>query len=246
MKILIMNAFMLLAIYSLAQNTNPASQSTITERQIWLDFYPHFAITKKLRYYGDLGFRSTMGDQTWFRLYMRPSVQYRLNDLWQINGGVGFFWIQYDEKFDRFELTPWQGIRLNWPNLGSLKFRNRIRLEERFSKILNESSTSFDLRMRYKLSGMWRFAKKSESKFWFAEAFGELFFPLRDEIDEFFRNRTRFGFGLGHSFSNEWRVSILMNWQNSRFTPEDDLNVSDRALQLKIWKRWKSKSFDSN
>ncbi len=225
------------------QSAQPATQadSTVVDRQIWVDFYPHFMISEKFRYYGDLGYRTTIGDRTWFRLYARPSIQYRPNKLWQINGGVGVFWVQFDADFDRVELTPWQGIRVNWPNFGNLRFRNRVRFEERFSKITNGGSTTFDLRARYKLSGMYRFAIQQPTKFWFVEGYGELFFPLRDEIEEFFRNRTRFGFGIGHSFSRDWRISAVMNWQRSRFGPEEDLTISDHAYQLKIWKRWRFK-----
>ena len=64
---------------------------------------------------------------------------------------------------------------------------------------------------------------------------------FRTIIDEVFRNRGRAGLGLGYNASKDWRISFTFNWQSSRTGPEDELNISDYAYQLKVRKLWKSK-----
>lgn len=153
-----------------------------------------------------------------------------------MHGGIGLFYIYNLTKINRFEITPWQGIQLNWPRWAKLRFKHLVRLEERISFLTNNWSASLALRLRYKLSGRLDIYKASAEKFWFIPFYVEMFFPVGDEIKEFFRNRGRAGFGLGYNPSKIWRFSFIFNWQTSRTAVDEDLKVSDYAYQIKIRK----------
>ena len=66
--------------------------------------------------------------------------------------------------------------------------------------------------------------------------YAEAFFPINDDIVEFFRNRGRAGVGLGYNVNKRWRVSFMLNLQSSRSGPENKFNVTDYIYQLRIRK----------
>lgn len=109
------------------------SEKSSLNHQIWLDFYPHFYINEKIEYYGDAGFRTEVGQLSWNRIYVRPSLRYYTNKTWQLSGGLGLFYIFNELDVNRLEVTPWQGIQANWPKWGNLSFKHLGEIEERFS-----------------------------------------------------------------------------------------------------------------
>lgn len=209
--------------------------------QLWLDFYPHFYINEKLEYYGDAGYRTILNEETWHRIYARPSLRYHINKLWEFHAGIGLLYYFNKLKSNRFEVTPWQGIKLNWPRFENLKFSTIIKLEERISFLTNNWAVSYDFRLRYKLSGRWDIIKMRTESFWFIPFYVEIFNPLFDGIEEVFRNRGRAGVGLGYNASIDWQFEFLFNWQSSRVGSEQKLRVTDNAYQIKIRRLWNFK-----
>jgi long-subunit fatty acid transport protein len=217
---------------------------SIVNHQIWIDIYPHYYISEKLEYYGDAGYRTIISSNKWRRIYVRPAVRYHLNDRWQLQGGLGFFFDFRDIVSNRFEIRPWQGIQLNWPTIRNLKFKNLLRLEQRNSFETEDWSYSFDLRLRFKVSGRYDFCRECSDQFWFTTFYVEGFFPINDDVEELFRNRARVGIGCGYNVSKEWRVSFVFNWQRSRSGPEDQFSVNDFVYQLKVRKLWNGEMRD--
>lgn len=235
--------FFILCIYSNAvfsQDINP-NEGSIINQQIWLDFYPHFYVNEKLEYYGDLGYRTAISNQNWSRIYARPSLKYHFNNNWEFHSGLGLFYIYNKSDIDRFEITPWQGIQLNWPKFIHISFKHLIKVEERLSFTTNNWNSSFELRFRYKLSGRIKLFKTAALQKWYIPFYGEIFYPINENLEETFRNKGRAGIGLGYNASKKWRFSFLMNWQTSRAGINDQLKVSDFAYQLKIIKHWNRK-----
>jgi len=212
------------------------ADNTIVNHQLWLDYYPHFYVSDKLEYYGDLGYRTILQENIWHRICARPAVGYQFNENWKMHGGIGFFYISDPDKNYSFEIRPWQGIQLNLPRWANLRFRNFIRIEERIFFRIRNWSSSLALRFRYKLSGRLDILKASSETFWFIPFYIEMFFPVGDEIKEFFRNRGRIGIGLGYNPSRTWRFTFIFNRQTSRTAHDEDLSVSDYAYQVMIRK----------
>ena len=210
--------------------------NTMVNHQLWLDYYPHFYVSDKLEYYGDLGYRAILQENIWQRICIRPSVGYQLNHNWEIHGGIGFFYIFNHNKVNSFEIRPWQGIQLNLPRWVNLRFKNLVRIEERISFQTGNGSSSIALRLRYKLFGHLSILKHSSETFWFIPFYIEMFFPVGGEINEFFKNRGRIGIGLGYNPSRTWRFTFIFNRQTSRTADDEDLSVSDYAYQIMIRK----------
>ncbi len=220
-----------------------AQPDTDTERnstntQIWIDLYPNFFKSERWEYIGDTGYRSIFGGESWNRVHLRPSLRYHLNSTWKLRGGIGVFYV-FNSARDRFEISPWQGVQLNWPRWPALRFRHFLRIEERMSFLTKNWAASFDFRLRYRLRGTLRFCKNCDRRFWFTTFYGELFFPIFDDVKEVFRNRGRIGVGLGRDHTKVWRWELLVNWQSSRVGPQDQLPVSDVIFQLKLRKRFR-------
>ena len=102
-------------------------EDNIVNQQIWIDFYPHYYVNDKLEYYGDLGYRSIVSKRSWSRVYLRPSLKYHLNKHWEVQSGLGVFYIFDKSDADQFEITPWQGVQLNWPNWRRWHFKHQIK-----------------------------------------------------------------------------------------------------------------------
>jgi hypothetical protein len=207
-----------------------------TNDQLWIDIYPHFYVSEKFEYYGDVGYRTLLNQNIWHWLYVRPSVRYHMGKKWEVHGGIGFFYVFKKEVSDRFEIRLWQGIQVSWPRIRKLGFNHYVRFEQRISFQTNGWSSSFSLRLRYKISGRWDFLNISKERFWFIPFYGELFYPVGDEVKEAFRNRGRLGFGLGYNPSDVWRFSLNITWQSSRTGLNEDFTVSDIIYQIKIRK----------
>lgn len=207
-----------------------------TNHQLWIDFYPHFYINDKFEYYGDAGYRTMLQENIWHWVFARPSVRYHPKELIELHGGVGFFYTFNIKNVNRFEIRPWQGFLLKWPTWEKVSFKHYIRMEERVSFLTNNWSMSFSLRMRYKISTNIKLCRTCSEAFWFIPIYAEAFFPINDDVVEFFRNRGRAGVGLGYNANKYWRFSVMLNWQSSRTGPDNEFSVSDYIYQVKIRK----------
>ncbi|MCG8578951.1 MAG: DUF2490 domain-containing protein [Bacteroidales bacterium] len=209
--------------------------------QLWIDFYPTFYIKPHLQYYGDAGYRTQLSSSRWKRIYARPSVRYHHRGI-QFEGGIGFFYFSDIEKHNRFEVTPWQGVQTTWPKLPpSFQIKHRFKLEERFSYMTTNWSSSFDMRLRYKLAFTYKANASGKFSKWSIPVSAEFFIPVNDGIDEFFSNRLRLGAGLGYKHNKDWKFVIQYVLQQSKSSFNDAYRFSDHAIQLKIIKNWYTK-----
>jgi hypothetical protein len=68
---------------NLSAQTNDTIVTESTNHQLWIDIYPHYFVNEKVEYYGDAGFRTIIDEQSWNRLYARPSLRYHFNKNWE-------------------------------------------------------------------------------------------------------------------------------------------------------------------
>lgn len=215
------------------------STNKLDQQQIWLYFYPHIKLNDKLDFTGDIGYRTFASRQDIFSTYIRPSWSYHSNKRWTFHGGIGFFYTDSEEAIlNKFEIRPWQGVQYNGPSLGPLSFKHLIRTEERFSNFPQvDNAYYFEFRLRYKLSGKLSFKNSKTFQNWYVPFYGELFFPVFDELDGFFSNKSRTGVGIGRKGS-DWKLQMTYNWHLSRAIPDAELDYSFNSLQIKFFKTW--------
>lgn len=213
-----------------------SGKSSLRNHQIWIDFYPHYYVNKKLEYYGDAGYRTIVNNGSWSRVYARPSLRYHINKTLGLHGGLGIFYIFNKDNIDQFEITPWQGFQINWPTLTRINFKHLFKLEERLSFETKDWKSSFEFRFRYKIFGNVSFVRNDK---WYIPFYGEYFLPLEGKVQELYQNKGRAGIGLGYKPDKEWKISFVFNWQASKSGPNEELHVSDYIYQLKVRKVWK-------
>ncbi len=234
-------AFYLFAAFILPEFVTAQSKEqndkSIKNHQIWIDFYPHYFVNEKLEYYGDAGYRSIVTGRDWSRIYARPSFRYHASKTFELQTGLGLFYIFYNNNSNQFEVTPWQGFQINWPTLTRFKFKHLFKIEERFSFETENWDSNFEFRFRYKLFGKLSFVRASK---WYIPFYGELFIPIKGEIQELYRNKGRAGLGLGYKPDKDWQVAFVFNWQASRTGVNEGRNVSDYIYQIKVRKVWKA------
>ena len=49
-----------LSLVERAFSQSGATDNSMVNHQLWLDFYPHFFVSEKLEYYGDAGYRTIL------------------------------------------------------------------------------------------------------------------------------------------------------------------------------------------
>ena len=241
-----LNTVLFLLCYLLVSSLPLTAQSeleneNVVNHQFWLDIYPHFYINEEVEYYGDAGYRTVLNKDIWSRIYVRPAIRYHISKLWEFHSGLGLIYVFNEFSINRFEVTPWQAIKLNWPRFKRLKFNSMLKLEERISFLTNNWETSFDLRLRYKVSGRLSVVDFNEESFLYLPFYAEIFIPFSDDIQEFFSNRGRAGLGLSYNISKKWGIEFLFNWQISRGGRDESFGVTDYVYQIKIKRLWNFK-----
>jgi len=210
------------------------AQTEIVDTQLWFDFIPHFEVNNRLEYFGDISYRTTTTDNKFRRLMIRPSLRYHWTYELDIIGGIGIIGTWEPTNYNTFELRPYQGLRLNWPKIWRLNFKQRGLVEER---LLWNNQGDFDpnLRFRYRIKTKVPVNKQSIIyKTFYLPLSYEIFGNAGQEEVELFQNRARAMVGLGYVFSDNWIAEFEVTFQRSRSTSTDQLSFSDRIFRFKL------------
>ena len=130
-----------------------AQEEEALTRQGWSFWYFNYDLTPRLMYQGDFGYRQEFPYHNWNRTHIRSGLQWSAGSLVDINGGISAWYTNQKGLPNSFELRPWQGIKVHWPNLGRFSFDHFARMEQRFN-YATEVAGSWDLalRSRYRLN----------------------------------------------------------------------------------------------
>lgn len=202
--------------------------------QLWIDYYPHLHINEKLRFYGDFGFRVLLTDLQWFRIYGRPSLRYDVDSTFTLHGGLGAFYEVAKDISNRFELRPWQGLQVRWPNIRRWRFNHLLRLEERINYLLQEEEMEFEFRLRVRLGGNFQFDEMEGWRSFFVPFSIEWFIPMAGSIEEVFIDRTQITSGLGYNASRILQLRFQINWRRSRSGLGEELILSDWSYRIQV------------
>jgi len=178
-------------------------------------------------------------NSTWNRISFKPSFGYRLNNRIKLDGGVGLYYVFGDLEENRFEISPWQGVSLNWPHWDRLRFIHSFKFEERFSfQTNNDWSSSFGFRMRLKTAGEIKICRQCKGSYWNIPFHAEFFQSMHNDIKELFKDKRRFGLGIGYVIPKNWAITFQFILQGSEFEGSNNYTISDNVFQLKFLKLW--------
>ncbi len=200
--------------------------------QLWLDSNPAWRATPRLEVYGDLGARTELEADGWWRFIARPSVRYQLHRNVRLSGGVGSFFTWNDVIANRWEIRPWQGVSLTRPR-NPLPLEHFLRFEEQFDFNTRTWESLNSLRMRYRLRTYLEWAAIRPDRYWRVMGSVEGFLTLAGEQGQF-REQFRLSLGLERSYRPGIRTRFDVTWQK-----EGDLfgdgSIDDLFLRIRVF-----------
>jgi len=200
--------------------------------QYWLDYNISYPLNPAYDLYGDVGARSVAPDNIWWTIYARPTLRKYLNETVELHGGLGFYYtINRNNSSNITEIRPYQGIKINWPDLKRLPLQHYVRLEERIQMISQD--WSFKLRLRYMISTKLRWRRDLLEKYFFVPAQAEIFGNLNGQADQF-NDFLRLTSGLGYAMTSDWTLEFNFIFQRSEDTIGKDRDTSDIIFRLRI------------
>ncbi len=225
------------AVGALLYITIGAQTSTAqeTSKQLWVDYDPSWWVANKVELFGDVGLRREIESDGWWRLVVRPSVRVPYHFL-LLSAGIGNFFTVNQIIDDRWEIRPFQGISVVWPNR-SVSLDHYLRLEERFDFNTNTWNSLNSLRIRYRLRATYRWAALVEERYWTVTSSGEGFVTLAGEQGQQ-REQVRVTAGIERNFSHERRLRFEITWQQESWFFDPNENIDDIFFRLRFYRRW--------
>ena len=192
--------------------------------QLWADYADFHKLNGNWQYFNDAGYRIHPSNESnrFSRFHIRPSVEFKNQVLYSLRGGVGFFYTINSEINNTFEIRPWQGVRLNWPNINRVRILHYARLEERFTKFLKSDESAFILKFRYKLQTKIPINNPTlREGTYYAKLSVELFADLALVNEATNNDRTRFEIGGGYFLKRNLEIQLLYILQRNKNNLED-------------------------
>ena len=236
MKRFLIFILLLLLILNLEANAQDETSVEDTYVELWADLTLIKNFKPKWSYGGDLGYRTTLGNNIYRLLYVRPHIEYQLRPHLSILGGIGSFNTLGSEISNTYEIRIFQDLNISGPTLKWASFFHRIRLEQRFFMYQSdELDNDFNIRGRYMIGFRTnQFSIFGGEKDYRASVSFEPFFPLGEEVVEIFANSTRFTVGLAYLVSEQFRIELDIIAQRSKVFAEEDFNSAEYIIRFRL------------
>jgi len=216
----------------------------IITNKVWLDYHWYYNFKPKWKFFGDVGYRFIPKDLSWQMFLIRPSIRYTATNLWELNGGIGFFQTFNKDYPNSFETRPWQGVKLKWPSFDPVFFSHYVRLEERIVFPQGED-VEFNFRFRYKLGAKINVYRSPNKNLLFIPGYAEVFVDFGPKITEAFSNRTRFCAGIGYKTHKDWTFEFHFVGQNGRSGDNEQFETAERLNQFKVRRHLFKKEYEN-
>jgi hypothetical protein len=227
-----------LIVCLLVLSTKSVSSQSLSEvsKQIWIDANPAYFLDKDFKIFGDLGVRTELEDDAWWRLVIRPGVGGKLGGIFFYTAGLGNF-ITFNNLIDnRWEIRPYQGVRFTLYPL-KIPMKNYIRLEERFDFNTDTWNSRNSLRIRYQFTFSYRWGAIQTDRYWQAFISGEAFFTLLGSQGQF-QEQFRLTVGLDRSYAFDLHMRFELTAQQQQLFFDPTENVSDVYFRFRITRNW--------
>lgn len=210
-----------------------------TSTQMSVGYEYRRGVTDKLRGFGNIIYEKLYDANRLFgaanQLSSSGGVSYDLSKRIRIEGGLGLYYNYFPDITDTFETRLWQAITLDWPNsLGLVRryvLSHRFRLEERFKNI---DSWDFALRLRYRLKFAIAINRYTvEPGAFYVPLRAEWYFPLGDDVEQFFAKKARYTVGLGYVMNKSWTIELRYARQQLREV-DTSYKTTDQFIELRV------------
>ena len=220
--------FICLAIKGFGQSNNTF--------QLWTDYSDFHKLNGNWQFLNDAGYRFHPSKESnqFSRFHVRPSLEFKNQVLYSFRGGVGLFYTINSQVNNTFEIRPWQGFRLNWPNINRFRIVHYARLEQRFTDYMDSDATAFILKFRYKLQSKIPINNPTlRVGTYYIKVSAELFADLALVNDAVNNDRTRFEFGGGYLLKRNLEVQLIYLLQRNKNNLEG-ITQNDNVIRVSV------------
>ncbi len=204
--------------------------------QFWVDFDPSYYFNPHLKVFGEIGARTQIGNNDWWRFVLVPAVRTRIkNGRFYFTGGVGNYYTFNELINDRYELAPYQMVDFVWPKW-RVPFHHHIRVDERFDFNTGTWDSKNSARLRYKLQLSYKWAAVRKYRYWKVTAGAEGFYTFIGEQGQF-QEKSRLTAGVDRSLARNNHLRFEVTWQQkARFFEYSD--ISDIYFRFRYTRSW--------
>ena len=208
------SALVLLTLGSFLPAETAAQVDLGSVSELWLDYNPSVPLTPTVDLYGDVGYRVQLESSGSQRLVVRPNARYRWSRSVSVQGGIGSFFTWNEAISNLWEIRPWVGVTVLWPDL-PFRLEHVVRLEGRFEYETEDWDLRESLRLRYRLRGDHRWAESEESgRYWRVLGSIELF-GLLGGTEGLASEQVRLVAGLEHGHNPAVRSRVEATFQKA-------------------------------
>lgn len=238
MKLYRFNAgiFLALIIISGWTGTGMSQEFDDVNSQFWVDFNPSYYFNPHLKVIGEIGVRTNIGDNNWWRFVLDPSVRTRLKGRYYFTAGVGSYYTFNELIEDRWELAPYQQLDFVWPKW-KIPFHHYFRVDERFDFNTDTWDSKNSARVRYKLKLAYKWAAVQMDRYWQAIASTEVFYTFLGEQGQF-REQTKVTVGIDRSLAYDVHFRFELAWQKNSAFYNQNSGFSDIYFRFRYTKSW--------
>lgn len=184
------------------------SQSTEESYGSWSTLLLDYDLNDQFYLKNEVHFRRTNFLSDWQQLLIRPSVNYKLNEV--VSFSVGYTYAKnYRNEFDFNEHNAWEQVMLSHSS-GASSFKHRFRFEQRFVDEFTQQPTGEFLkdetdylhRFRYRFTWSMPLITVQEGKKISVSVFDEIWLNADEGIVPRSLNQNWFYIGLAYPISN--------------------------------------------
>jgi hypothetical protein len=207
--------------------------------QTWEDARIFYWLDQKWQLDGEIGTRGIIAEQDWDRFHFIPAVSYyyRLNMI--LRGGIQWIYTSDQLASNTFEIRPWQGIRIIWPQTSFIYIEHYGRLEERLHFSETGYSGRVAMRFRYRFQAKTpnlKIAATGQTIYILANI--ELFAEAGKTLNEIFTDNRRLVFGVGFFITQPLSTELHYIRQTSLNSIEESYSDLVHIIRLRIRYDW--------
>ncbi|WP_075591336.1 DUF2490 domain-containing protein [Labilibacter marinus] len=221
------------------------SQGTLNSfktNQIWFDLNVSTPLSESINFYAKIGAK-TVSPKVWNKLYLSSEISYNLQHLIFKNfehketvyGGVDFYFIDFIDSENAYEISPYQGYSLYWPNNKKLTLKHNLEFAERLQWIKNIDKYSFGIKASYELDLSYKIFREPKqfvngfyigmsAKFWWNLIAANIYNDI-----------IRITPKVGYQFSPKWKISLFTGYNYTRNFSTTNFHSDNIIYRFRIY-----------
>jgi hypothetical protein len=206
-----------------------------TSDQLWLTYHHHVYINLHWELQGESGYRTEVDPASKKTVYARPAM--RWHPTWkpvELRFGVGGFYTFSRSTSDVFELRPWGGALLKWPQIGRVTIVSELRVEDRLQWTTADWNLEDVWRIRYMLSTKIPLSRDQGERYFFVPVSAEVFSDIGAGSAYQLTEKIRIDAGLGLVFEWEWVAEAHFIVQESRSDGTGAFDRTDLIVRIEF------------